>query len=579
MKMTDLVNSKIATERAHEVWDGLESALTSAIFNAAVDAIMVIDSRGILKAANKSAERLFGFSEDEMLGQNVSILMPAPYAQQHDTYLNNYCTGGERKIIGIGREVMGRHKNGSCFPLHLSVGEFLQGDQKLFVGICHDISERRKFTEHIAFLAKYDGLTGCANRREFIDGLSKAIETCETNENKIAVLFIDLDGFKQINDNHGHRVGDRLLKLTAERFQKILRDTDLLGRVGGDEFVVSIVIDSKIETASEIAKRLLETLKEPFVIDNRALTVSASIGISLFPDDGITADEVINEADIAMYQAKVEGGNCIRLFDQALRDRSEQIYRLLSRLRKAIPLEQFELHYQLQFDLQTMQPCGIEALLRWRDGKNGLVPPDQFIPIALEYGLMPTIGRWVIHQACKDNIALIKSDLLDVTVAVNICAPLFSEPGFCTLVSQTLMKTGLPANRLELEITEDVAMNSSAQVLQASNELHRAGISLAMDDFGVGFSSLDRLKKLRFDKLKIDRSFVSGLPESTSDQAIVKAILGMAEGLGMITIAEGIESSEQISFLQEAGCAQGQGFIFAKPMPLKDLIEWLRARK
>lgn len=577
--MTDLVNSKIATERAHEVWDGLESALTSAIFNAAVDAIMVIDSRGILKAANKSAERLFGFSEDEMLGQNVSILMPAPYAQQHDTYLNNYCTGGERKIIGIGREVMGRHKNGSCFPLHLSVGEFLQGDQKLFVGICHDISERRKFTEHIAFLAKYDGLTGCANRREFIDGLSKAIETCETNENKIAVLFIDLDGFKQINDNHGHRVGDRLLKLTAERFQKILRDTDLLGRVGGDEFVVSIVIDSKIETASEIAKRLLEALREPFVIDNRALTVSASIGISLFPDDGITADEVINEADIAMYQAKVEGGNCIRLFDQALRDRSEQIYRVLSRLRKAIPLEQFELHYQLQFDLQTMQPCGIEALLRWRDGKNGLVPPDQFIPIALEYGLMPTIGRWVIHQACKDNIALIKSDLLDVTVAVNICAPLFSEPGFCTLVSQTLMKTGLPANRLELEITEDVAMNSSAQVLQASNELHRAGISLAMDDFGVGFSSLDRLKKLRFDKLKIDRSFVSGLPESTSDQAIVKAILGMAEGLGMITIAEGIESSEQISFLQEAGCAQGQGFIFAKPMPLKDLIEWLRARK
>lgn len=577
--MTDLVNSKIATAGSHEASVGLESALTSAIFNAAVDAIMVIDSRGILKAANKSAERLFGFSEDEMLGQNVSILMPAPYAQQHDTYLNNYCTGGERKIIGIGREVMGRHKNGSCFPLHLSVGEFLQGDQKLFVGICHDISERRKFTEHIAFLAKYDGLTGCANRREFIDGLSKAIETCETNENKIAVLFIDLDGFKQINDNHGHRVGDRLLKLTAERFQKILRDTDLLGRVGGDEFVVSIVIDSKIETASEIAKRLLETLKEPFVIDNRALTVSASIGISLFPDDGITADEVINEADIAMYQAKVEGGNCIRLFDQALRDRSEQIYRLLSRLRKAIPLEQFELHYQLQFDLQTMQPCGIEALLRWRDGKNGLVPPDQFIPIALEYGLMPTIGRWVIHQACKDNIALIKSDLLDVTVAVNICASLFSEPGFCTLVSQTLMKTGLPANRLELEITEDVAMNSSAQVLQASNELHRAGISLAMDDFGVGFSSLDRLKKLRFDKLKIDRSFVSGLPESTSDQAIVKAILGMAEGLGMITIAEGIESSEQISFLQEAGCAQGQGFIFAKPMPLKDLIEWLRARK
>lgn len=577
--MTDLVNSKIDTTGFHEAWPGLESALTSAIFNAAVDAIMVIDSRGILKAANKSAERLFGFGVHEMLGQNVSILMPAPYAQQHDSYLNNYCTGGERKIIGIGREVMGRHKNGSCFPLHLSVGEFFHGEQKLFVGICHDISERRKFTEHIAFLAKYDGLTGCANRREFIEELSKAIQVCESSERKIAVLFIDLDGFKQINDNHGHRVGDRLLKLTAERFQKTLRDTDLLGRVGGDEFVVSIILDSATETAYQIARRLLETLKEPFVIDNRALSVTASIGISLFPDDGITADEVINEADIAMYQAKVEGGNCIRLFDQALRDRSEQVYRLLSRLRKAITLEQFELHYQLQFDLNTMRPCGLEALLRWRDGKNGLVPPDQFIPVALEHGLMPTIGRWVINQACKDNLTLIKSELLDAPVAVNICAQLFSETEFCSLVNQTLIKTGLPANRLELEITEDVAMNSSAQVLQTSDELHKAGVSLAMDDFGVGFSSLDRLKKLRFDKLKIDRSFVSGLPDNSSDQAIVKAILGMAKGLDLITIAEGIESSEQISFLQEAGCVRGQGFIFAKPMPLKELIEWLRLRK
>ncbi|WP_218830290.1 putative bifunctional diguanylate cyclase/phosphodiesterase [Pseudomonas lundensis] len=560
-------------------WDGLESALAAAIFNAAVDAIMVINARGILQAANQSAETLFGFNSEEMLGKNISMLMPAPYAHEHDGYLYNYCASAERKIIGIGREVTGQRKDGSCFPLHLSVSEFRQDDQQLFVGICHDISERRKFTEHIAFLAKYDGLTGCANRREFIEGLSTAIDACQSNGRKIAVLFIDLDGFKQINDNHGHQVGDSLLKLIAKRFQKTLRDSDLLGRVGGDEFVVSIILDSKGETASHIASRLMESLKEPFIIDDRTLSVGASIGISLYPDDGLTADEVMNEADIAMYQAKVEGGGCIRLFDQALRERSEQVYRLLSRLRKAISLEQLELHYQLQFDIQTLQPCGMEALLRWRDGVNGLVSPDQFIPVALEYGLMTTIGRWVIRQACKDNMTLIEAGLLDVTVAVNICAPLFSEAGFCALVHQLLVSTGLPAERLELEITEDVAMNSSVQVLQTSDELHKAGIRLAMDDFGVGFSSLDRLKKLRFDKLKIDRSFVADLTENHSDQAIVKAILGMAKGLSMRTVAEGIETEEQLAFLREVGCSQGQGFWFARPMPLPELINWLQERR
>ena len=287
----------------------------------------------------------------------------------------------------------------------------------------------------------------------------------------------------------------------------------------------------------------------------------------------------MNEADIAMYQAKVEGGACIRLFDQALRERSERVYRLLSCLRKAILLDQFELHYQLQFDMQTLQPCGMEALLRWRDGSNGLVAPDQFIPVAQEYGLMPSIGRWVIRRACRDNLALIESGLLDVAVAVNICAPLFSDPGFVTLVRQTLRDSGLPVDRLELEITEDVAMNASVHVLQTSAELHEAGIRLAMDDFGVGFSSLGRLKQLRFDKLKIDRSFVSGLPGNPSDQAIVQAILGIAQGLGMRTVAEGVETEAQLALLREGGCSQGQGFWFARPMPLEELTEWLRGRR
>ena len=276
-------NSEDTVAADPDQWDGVDSALAGAIFDAAVDAIMVINARGILQAANRATEQTFGFSADELLGKNISMLMPAPHAEAHDGYLDNYCAGGERKVIGIGREVMGRRKDGVCFPLHLSVGEFQRDGQRLFVGICHDISERRKFTERIAFLAAYDGLTGCANRHEFIQGLAMAMEACEVSGRQLAVLFIDLDGFKQINDNHGHRVGDRLLKLAAERFQKSLRDGDMLGRVGGDEFVASIMLESGAETAERVAARLIEALKEPFVIDTRVLSVSASIGISLYP--------------------------------------------------------------------------------------------------------------------------------------------------------------------------------------------------------------------------------------------------------------------------------------------------------
>ena len=354
--------------------NGLESALAGAIFNAAVDAIMVINARGILQGVNQSAETLFGFSAAEILGKNVSLLMPAPYAQEHDSYINNYCASGERKIIGIGREVTGQRKDGSCFPLHLSVGEFRQDDQRLFVGICHDISERRKFTEHISFLAKYDGLTGCLNRREFIERLSTAIEACQASGRRIAVLFIDLDNFKAINDNHGHRVGDCLLKLAAERFQHALRDSDLLGRVGGDEFVAAIPLDPGGETASHIAARLMEALKKPFVIDNRSLSVGASIGISLYPDDGLIADEVMNQADSAMYHAKMEGGACIRLFDQALRARSERIYRLVSRLGEAISQQQFVAALPIAVrheDLAALRHRSLAALAQWRQRSGG----------------------------------------------------------------------------------------------------------------------------------------------------------------------------------------------------------------
>lgn len=556
---------------------GIESTLAGAIFDAAVDSILVTDDRGLILAANRAALQAFGFSERELLGHNVSCLMPESHARAHDGYMENYCRTGERKIIGIGREVTGQRKDGSCFPLHLSIGEFFLGGRRLFVGICHDISERHRFVERVAFLAAYDSLTGCLNRHQFLLALDTSIQACKVSGAQLAVLFIDLDGFKQVNDTHGHMVGDRLLRQVAERFQGELRDEDRLGRVGGDEFVVSMIFEPAADIAEKVAVRLIESLKEPFVMDGTAVMVAASIGISLYPQYGQTADELLNEADIAMYQAKLSVDERIRRFDLALRERSERVYRLLERLRKALALEQFELHYQLQFDMHTLQPCGMEALLRWRDGGRVVVAPDEFIPVAQEYGLMPDIGRWVIERACRDNAALIAAGLLDVTVAVNVCAPLFSENDFVDLVQRALRDSGLPARRLELEITESVAMNDSNQILHTSEALHLGGIRLAMDDFGVGFSSLGRLKSLRFDKLKIDRSFVAGLPDQASDRAIVQAIIGIAKGLDMRTVAEGVETEEQLAYLRAEGCQQGQGFWFSRPMPLAALIERLRA--
>lgn len=557
----------------------LDSALAGAIFAAAVDAILVVDGQGLIQAANDAALVCFGYAETELLGRNISILMPRSDAVRHDAYMHDYQHTGKRKIIGIGRELMGRRKSGDLFPLHLSISEFQFNNQRMFVGICHDISERHRLSEQVAFLASYDSLTGCLNRHQFQQSLSEAMRPYQTDGQRQAVLFIDLDDFKAINDNHGHGGGDRLLRQAAERLRGALPKSCLLGRVGGDEFAVLMPFDGGMNRASEIAHQLLHALRKPFDIDGRLLTVRASIGISLFQGGCQTADDLLNEADMAMYQAKRDGGACARFFDQTLRERAERTYRLLTRLRQAIEAQSFELHYQLQVDLQTRQPTGIEALLRWRDEGGQLIAPDEFLPVAHAYGLMPEIDRWVLQRACRDNMTLIRSGVLDVPVAVNISVPSFSAADFVSRVRQTLADTGLPPERLALELTEETAMSSLKQVRQNSDLLIRAGVSLSIDDFGVGFSSPSRLKELHFHTLKIDRSFVAGVPQSSSDVVIIQATLGLAAALGMRVVAEGIETAEQAEYLCSLGCAQGQGYWFARPLPLAQLQQRLVAQE
>jgi len=551
----------------------LDLSMFDAITDASPNTVLVIDERGIIQAVSRSSLQNFNFAQMELLGQNISLLIPEAYNKNQPGYLESFRSVGEHRNMGGGREVVGQRKDATYFPMQFNVNEFRLGEQRAFVGVCYDISEHHRLNKRITQLATYDDLTGCINRRQFVEMLEKALLSCQQAEGRLGLLFIDLDGFKHINDSYGHGVGDRLLRKVAERLRVALRGTDMLGRVGGDEFVAFLMLNED-DKADLIAERLIESLKEPFSIDGIPLLASASIGISMFPEHGSSADKLINAADIAMYRGKADGGSGVCVFSQEMREENERSYRLVSCLRDALELGQLELHYQLQFDTRTYRPSGMEALLRWRNGDE-LVMPDQFISIALKYRLMPAITRWVINQACIDNAWLIELGVLDVPVAVNVCVDSFVDENFAQMVEQIIKDTGLPSGRLVLEVTEDVAMKGAEQVMRNSLALRSAGIHLAMDDFGTGYSSLGRLRSLQFHKLKIDRSFIAMLPGSTAEQEIVRATLSIARALGMEAIAEGIETQAQLAFLQAEGCNEGQGYWFAKPMPLEALITWL----
>ncbi|AYN99564.1 EAL domain-containing protein [Pseudomonas sp. LTGT-11-2Z] len=554
--------------------------LSSAIFEAAVDAMIVIDNTGIIHALNPAAEEIFGFARTELIGSNVSILMPDPDSSKHDDYLRAYTKTGEKKIIGKGREVVGKRKEGSLFPMHLSIGELSVGEQQLYVGICHDITARKQMIEQITYMATHDSLTGCVNRNNLHEKLQDLMLSCENGEWQLVMLFIDLDGFKQINDHYDHDVGDRLLSNLAQRLQENLTKSDLLARMGGDEFLVASIQSRERNAPRRLGQRLLDSLSKPFDIKGIEIRVRASIGISLHPGHSQNSDQLVNDADIAMYQAKAEGGNCIRFFRLDLRDKMESTFRTVGRLRKAIELNQFELHYQLQFELAPpYRPSGLEALIRWHDGSYGTISPANFIPLAEEYGLMPAISRLVLERACSDNKELIAEGLLDVPVAVNICSNSFLQSDFIGQVSATLRRVGLPASRLEIEITESIAIHDISLAVKTILALHDIGVEVSMDDFGTGYSSPGTLKRLPIDRLKIDRAFISELPQNEFDRAIVQATLILAKSIGMQVVAEGIENEEQLCFLQQNGCSYGQGYWYARPLPLSKLKNLLASKE
>jgi diguanylate cyclase (GGDEF)-like protein len=417
-------------------------------------------------------------------------------------------------------------------------------------------------------MARHDSLTNLANRTLFMEKIDEALARLRRGGEQFAVFMIDVDRFKGVNDSLGHPVGDALLRAAAQRLRAAAPATDTVARFGGDEFAVlqTLPADQR-EGAVALANHILAAVNEPYDLDGHKVSIGASIGIALAPDDGTSADELLKNADLALYRVKAQGRNSFRFFEAKMEIEARSRHALESDLREALERNEFELHYQTIVEFATRSVCGAEALVRWRHPELGLVPPDQFIPIAEETGLIVQLGDWIIRRACADAANWPP----EVKLAINLSPVQFGKSDLGATVADALAESGLTPQRLELEITESVLLKQNDQTLETLHRLKRLGVSIVLDDFGTGYSSLTYLHMFPFDKIKIDKSFVHELSSSSECAAIICAVIGLGASLGIGTVAEGVETGEQFALLRVAGCSQAQGYLFSRPVPAAEL--------
>ena len=446
---------------------------------------------------------------------------------------------------------------------------------KGYRGTGTDITAKHEAEQKIQFLAYHDPLTGLPNRVLLEDRLEQAIAQAERGQHGLALVFMDLDNFKKINDSLGHAAGDALLKEVATRLKCCVRDTDTISRQGGDEFVLVLGGLHGSEGSLPVLTKIMESLQEPFVCEGNELSTSASMGVALYPQDGDNFDILRKKADMAMYRAKEAGRNTYRFFDEAMDEEAVEHLLMRSGLRRAIERGEFVLHYQPQIDIASGRVVGVEALLRWEHPEFGLVAPGRFIPVAEDSGLIVPIGAWVIEEACRQAVAWRRAGLPDLVMAVNLSAAQFRRNGIEETVAQALQRSGLVPALLELELTESILLQDVEHVLATVQRLKQLGVQLAIDDFGTGYSSLSYLKRFDIDKLKIDQSFIRDLASDPDDAAIVRAIIQMAHSLGLRAIAEGVETAELLQQLRGFGCDEAQGYHYARPMPAAEAERYL----
>lgn len=448
------------------------------------------------------------------------------------------------------------------------------GDVKRLLLVTRDITERKLSEETIHHLAYHDALTDLPNRRMFIQHLNREIISAKRFQSNLAVLFLDMDRFKDVNDSFGHDVGDLLLVEAAKRLQKCVRTGDMVGRLGGDEFTILLTQITGRQEAADIAGHIMQELQKPFAFNGNEFNISCSIGIALYPDDGDQAEDLLKRADTALYTVKSRGRNGFDFFDPTMEAKSLERILLENELRKAIEQKHFQIYYQPKMDISTGKLTGMEALVRWMHPELGVIPPNRFIPIAEETGMILPLGEWILHEACRQNKEW-HDQGFELKVSVNLSARQIYQKDLVAMIRQTLTETGLDPKWLELEITESifVKMEEATCVLQ---QIREEGIQISIDDFGTGYSSFSYIKSLPVDTIKIDASFIRDVHHNQESQAIVKAIVTIAESLNMNVIAEGIELSDQVEALQQNGCGLGQGYLFSKPLAKSDFDEYLR---
>lgn len=460
------------------------------------------------------------------------------------------------------------------------IGILSQGFNKMLAHIqvndeklAHELSERHRTAKYLDKLAYYDTTTELPNRHYFHQQLDRAVKHAITTKQKMVLLFLDLDNFKIVNDTLGHTTGDLLLKQASARLSNVLRQNDYICRIGGDEFAIIIENISNIDDVSIVTEKCIQSLTNPFVFEGHKFFIGVSIGISICPDDAVTANTLLVNADMAMYEVKLRGKNNYQFFNSEMNDTHSRKFQLESDLRHAIKQDQMELYYQPQVNSQNALLTGAEALMRWNHPEKGLISPDEFIPIAEETGLILSLGEWLIKTACRHGKQLVDSGLKDITIAINISGIQIREVTFVDQISDALTRSGLDPSHLELELTESILMDDSTLVIDKVNQLKGLGVHVAIDDFGTGFSSMNYLKSFPITKLKIDKSFISGLPQSSDDMAITMAIIALAHGMNIKVVAEGVEHEDQVDFLRSHACDVLQGYYYAKPMPFNEFLQ------
>ena len=565
-----VVNCRDVTERKQ-----VEATLQthSAAMEASMDGIAILDAAGRFTYVNLAFLKLYGYrSRADLVGQHWRLLHDRKTSKKiMKDLIPTFAAKGEWRD-----ESQGKRRDGRTFPIEVSLTRIGNGST---VCVVRDITERTLAEEQIKHLAYHDALTGLPNRLLFKDRLIVALSHAQREKHMLAVLFLDLDRFKVINDSLGHDFGDHLLQEVARRIQRCLRETDTVSRLGGDEFTILLPVLHSSEDAARIARKVLDAVRAPIYLSEREFYTTTSVGIAIYPEDGTDAESLLKNADTAMYQAKEHGRDNYQIFNAAINEKAVERLSLEHGLRKAITNREFVLYYQPIFDLRRQRIRGMEALLRWQHPELGLLLPGSFIQAAETTGLMVSIGAWALEAACEQARAWHDQGFTDLTVAVNLSVAQLQQADLVQQVRRVLEITGLPARNLELEITESGAMQKPESSIHALQQLRKLGVRVALDDFGIGHSSLSHLKRFPIDTLKIDQSFIRDITADAETAAIVEGIIAIGHTLRLTVVAEGVEIETQRSFLQDHDCDLMQGFLYKRPIPAAEFEQLLQSEK